>query len=271
MELQPPDDVSYQYLRAITGVQPKSSKIPPLVSEFAYLSDVDIPIDCHPPVAQGEKLPQPWHGIPAGACFLKKPPLRLKGGNDGGNDVVQPGLKRVSFGIFRTCDQFVDAAVAAGHPVSKESRLPNVLQEAVSFVTQTPPRDVARHRLHALKFWLERAKQLTPEEASFHSNLPSSLKEILAPKRLLLWKEMMEHYGYPDCDVFNEVVEGVQLSGVAPFVESFDQCFKPAKITEAELASTARAARVGLLASIRSSGDPTIDARVALWLVGWAH
>lgn len=72
----------------------------------------------------------------------------------------------------------------------------------------------------------------------------------------------MVHYNYPDCEVFDEVVEGIQLSGVAPFVQSFEQCFKPAKITEAELASTARAARVGLLASIRSSGDPDVDDEV---------
>ena len=71
-ELQPPDDVSYQYLRAITGVQPKSSKIPPLVSEFAYLADFDLCQSLPPPILPGEKLQKEWNGIPAGACLLKK-------------------------------------------------------------------------------------------------------------------------------------------------------------------------------------------------------
>ena len=53
-ELQPPDDISYQYLRAITGVQPKSSKLPPLVSEFAYLEDLDVCQSSTPPVLPGE-------------------------------------------------------------------------------------------------------------------------------------------------------------------------------------------------------------------------
>ena len=186
-ELQPPDDVSYQYLRAITGVQPKSSKIPPIVSEFAYLADFDICQSLPPPILPGEKLQKEWNGIPAGACLLKKPPLRLNGGKD-----LQPGMKRLTFGVFRTCDQFVEAAVAAGHPVNKESRLPSVLHEAVNFVTSHSLKDIAKHRLDSLKYWLERARALRTDESELHACLPAPLKSILAPKRLLLWKEMME-------------------------------------------------------------------------------
>lgn len=72
----------------------------------------------------------------------------------------------------------------------------------------------------------------------------------------------MEHFNYPDCEVFDEVVSGTRLSGVAPAVPSFDACFKPAKLTESELASTARANRIGLLRSVRSSGDAFIDSEV---------
>lgn len=42
----------------------------------------------------------------------------------------------------------------------------------------------------------------------------------------------------------------------------FEPGFKPAKITEDELASSARASRVALLASVRSSGDDEIDREV---------
>ena len=171
-------------------------------------------------------------------------------------------MKRLSFGVFRSCDQFVEAAVVAGHPVKKDSRLPSVLQEAVDFVTNHSVRDTAVYRLDTLRFWLDRAKALPSEESSLHESLPTAVREILEPKRLLLWKEMMEFYGYPDSSVYDEVTEGIQLAGTAPHVPFFDQCFKPGKITEEELASSARAARVGLLASIRSSGDADIDSEV---------
>ena len=70
-ELCLPDETSYPYLRSITGVQPKSSRLPPLVSEFARFIDVMVPNDCVPPVVPGEKLNEQWLHIPAGACLLK--------------------------------------------------------------------------------------------------------------------------------------------------------------------------------------------------------
>jgi len=110
-----------------------------------------------------------------------------------------------------------------------------------------------------------------------HKSLHPSLKGILAPKRLLLWKEMLEYYQYPDVSVFDEVVSGITLSGAAPDVPFFEPGFKLAKITENELASSAKASRVALLASVRSSGDAEIDREVfdktqdevaCGWLVG---
>ena len=257
-ELSMPDEVSYQYLRSITGVQPKSSKLPPLVSEFATFMDIDVTFDCVPPVPPGEKLQTPWMGILTGACFLKKL-MRLTGGDKLECD---PGLKRLTFGIYRSCDQFISCATNAGHPVGREARLPAALREAIDFLEMHTAKQVTAHRLGELKHWLSRARELAEEEALFHASLPKSLKEILAPKRLLLWKEMLVHYGYPDGDVFSEVTEGIELSGAAPHVASFDPCFKPAKITEDELDSTARAGRAGLLASVRSSGDDFIDKEV---------
>lgn len=257
-ELAMPDELSYQYLRSVTGVQPKSNKLPPLVSEFATFIDVEVERSVHPPVAPGDKLSSPWRNIPAGACLLKKP-LRLTGGVEPKNGL---DTKRLTFGIYRTCEQFIGRAVTAGHPVGKEARLPRVLREAVDFVVTHPTRQVAEHRLGELKRWLARAKALTIKEAELHSSLPDTMRGILAPKRLLLWREMLMHYGYPDSEVFCEVVEGICLSGKAPHVASFEPCFKPAKITESELASTARSERVGMLASIRSSGDDFIDSEV---------
>ena len=257
-ELAMPDELSYQYLRSVTGVQPKSSKLPPLVSEFATFLDVEVKRSVNPPIAPGEKLSSPWMNVPVGACLLKKP-LRLTGGVE---PKIDPDTKRLTFGIYRSCDQFISRAVVAGHPVGKEARLPHVLREAVDFVVNHSARQVAEHRLGVLKHWLARARELSNKEAQLHTTLPEAMRGILAPKRLLLWREMLLHYGYPDSEVFGEVIEGVCLSGKAPHVASFEPCFKPAKITEAELASTARSARVGMLASIRSSGDDFIDSEV---------
>ena len=141
-------------------------------------------------------------------------------------------------------------------------RLPAALKEAVDMVTSSSVKQITEHRLKALKHWLSRAKALNHDEEKLHEGLPDGLRDILAPKRLLLWKEMLTWYGYPDAGVFDEVVGGIELSGTTCFVPSLEAGFKPAKITEAELAATARASRIGLLSSVRSSGDDFIDGEV---------
>ena len=110
----------------------------------------------------------------------------------GDNKNCQPGYKRLSFGVFHTTEQFVQKAVLAGHPVGSESRLPAALKEAVDMVTSSSVKQITEHRLKALKHWLSRAKALNHDEEKLHEGLPDGLRDILAPKRLLLWKEMME-------------------------------------------------------------------------------
>ena len=261
-ELTFPENVSYQHMRSVTGIQPKASKMPPLVPEFLTYIDLDLPESTVVPVEPGATLPTAWNHVPAGACFLKKPRRLNRGDNENDTKNSQPGCRRFSFGIFHTPEQFIQKAVAAGHPVGTEARLPQVLREAVDLICSRPPKQLMDHRLCALKYWLSRAKALKCDEELLHASLPPGLQDILAPKRLLLWKEMLVHHGYPDVEVFDEVVSGVDLAGPACFVPSFEAGFKPAKITETELASTARTARVGLIASVRSSGDDFIDREV---------
>ena len=289
----PPDEVSYQYLRSVVGVQPKASKIAPLVSEFHTVVSVPMPVGCKVPIQPGDKLPSPWLNVPAGSCLLKKPPLRLNGGNSGGNSggnpsginnrapsgnqphslaqvnpVISPNASvgkipnMLHFGIYRSCEQFISAASWAGHPAGKETRLPSALKDVLKFLSLKSPKEVAVHRLDTLNFWLDRGRCLCDKEKMLHESLHPSLRHILAPKRLLLWKEMLEYYQYPDVAVFDEVISGVTLSGAAPDVPFFEPGFKPAKITEGELASSAKASRLALLASVRSSGDVEIDREV---------
>ena len=213
--------------------------------------------------------------MPSGSCLLKRPPLRLNGGsgvnnnNDMSNNVqpdspcgISPLNNVLHFGVYRSSAQFVTAAANAGHPAGGESTLPNALSEAINFVACHSVHEVAQHRLSTLKYWLDRGKALTEAEKDLHNSLHPSIKDILAPKRLLLWKEMLAFYHYPDIAVFDEVVSGVCLSGPAPTVPFFEPSFKPARITESELALSARASRVALLASVRSSGDAEIDSEV---------
>ena len=170
-------------------------------------------------------------------------------------------ISALFFGVYRSCEQFVNDAVVAGHPVGKTSKLPGALQEAVDFVAANSMYKVAKHRHDTLAFWLSRAKALSDQEADL-KGLPPSLQSILGPSACCCGRRCWNFYSYPDLEVFDEVVNGTHLAGAAPVVPAFDSCFKPAKITMKELSSSAKASRTSLLASIRSSGDPEIDQTV---------
>ena len=284
-ELVSPDTVSYQYLRAIVGAQPKASKLPPILSEFARIVRVPVSLSCLP-VQVGQSLSLPFAGVPAGAKLLRRPPLRINGGFDdniGGH--VNSGLNNgegngdnlthwAYFGIYRSCNDFVEAAVKASHPVSRSNRLPQVLQEAIDVISSRSMFQLAKERHSTLEYWLGRAKALTPLEKKLHDGFPQELGRILSPKRLLLWKEMLCYYGYPDVAVFDEVTAGIHLAGASSAVPAFEPCFKPAKVSVGELAASAKSARSTLLTSIRSSGDDEIDSTVHAKIVeeldcGW--
>ena len=290
IEFSEPESLSYQYLRSVVGTQPKASKLPPLLSEYSHVLCLNVPPDGLP-LQPGQQLKQSIHHVPSGARLLRRPPLRLNGGkmdngvNNVGNrpdynhpsnklgnpsavesnpvDHQIPQNKQVAyFGVYRTGKQFVHAAVEAGHPVGRSAKLPGPLHEAVQCVATLSIGELSKRRHAALAYWLERGKSLCGEEAALKSCLPMSLKQILAPKRLLLWKEMLHYYGYPDCEVFDEVVSGIDLAGPVSVVAAFDPCFKPAKLSVTELAQTAKASRVALLRTVKSSGDAEIDSTV---------
>eukprot|EP00438_Fugacium_kawagutii_P031390 Skav210360 [mRNA] locus=scaffold2370:122616:124334:- [translate_table: standard] len=70
---------------------------------------------------------------------------------------------------------------------------------------------------------------------------------------------MLVHYGYPDLGIYDEVVNGFELTGVVPHTPCHDITSKPAKLTVSELHSTSEASKQSVLRSIGSSGDSELD------------
>ena len=129
---------------------------------------IDVAHDTPLPIVPGDKLPKPWQTVPAGACLLKKQIVR----SNGGMGKIQPGMKRVSFGVFRSSQEFVKTAVLAGHPISRETKLLVALDAAVDFLNNNPMHVVARHRLTELERWLDRAKALVEDDCTIRLTRP---------------------------------------------------------------------------------------------------
>ena len=196
IEFAEPESISFQYLRAVVGTQPKASKLPPLLSEYSHVLCLQVPPDGLP-VQYGQQLQHALQHVPPGSRLLRRPPLRLNGGKKGskkgsgdkpcGDKLCDDNLNWPAgpfkspekpcpgkpssehthalqdqpvayFGVYRTGLQFVDAAVKAGHPVGRSAKLPGPLHEAVQCVATVPIGELAKRRHAVLAYWLERAR-----------------------------------------------------------------------------------------------------------------
>ena len=163
-------------------------------------------------------------------------PVVAQRSRGGGSGVVVPGAGRradntsasvnpnhleQAWGIPFDPDEFVTAAVKAGHPHKLGSLLPNM---------QKPIHELREIRVNWFKRWVNRAAELAKEEEKLKKTMDEHTSRILAPKRLLLWKEMLQEAGYSDLGVFDEVSQGTVLAGEVAQTGVFEQKFKPADL-----------------------------------------
>ncbi|CAE7221043.1 Pol [Symbiodinium sp. CCMP2592] len=241
-----------------------ASKFPALVSEHQQV--LLVRGQFHWPVARMERLKSdfqlPPHldcalrVLPAGAQLLRITRTVKKGVGSGfsGEEWVS------AWGVPRDPQEFVAAAIRAGHPCKWEAALPQVLQNAIQRNASSSSEQLARDRAIFFKTWLSRAKELESEEASFKASLAPHVSSILAPKRLLLFKELLSAYECPDPEVFDEITHGIRLTGQTPHTGIFPPAFKPSARQADDLEQWAPGARSRVLECIKPQGD--VDAVV---------
>ena len=274
--------------RAATLAQPKASKFPAFVSEHQQVvlvtGSADWPVSCMARLKADLPLPPSaccaLRVLPAGAQLLRVTLAtvnrgELRGELSSGEEAGQTAEWVSAWGIPRTLEEFVKAAIKAGHPCQMEAALPQALQQAIDRNAATSAEQLARDRALFFQKWLARAKELEPEEKKFKASLPEHVAAILAPKRLLLWKELLAHYQYPDQQVFQEVTEGIRLTGRTPATGIFPPTFKPALRQEADLHDWAPGARARVFDRIRPQGaadavvhEKTLEEREKGWAKG---
>ena len=252
-----PPPLSLAAARAETGSQPKASKLGPLVPEFKDIVQVLAPRNFTWPIAVRGRLSQPWTLPETCVSSLTTLPCHtqlLRAHSISGNN----GEQSLSvWGIPFTVEEFVQQAVAAGHPRTIASSLPDVLQNAICKMPFSAGEraKVASSRATVFANWLKRAKDLEVDESNLKSAMPAEVRKILKPKRLLLWKSIMKEFGYPDQSVFEEVLHGSDLVGEVPPTGIFTEKFKPAESSVDALMARAPAARAAMIRSIRTQGE----------------
>ena len=176
----------------------------------------------------------------------------------------ETGVYEQTWGVPWTPHEFVKQAVKGGHPRLLQSFLPEELQEAIHCCAHMSDADLIHMRSKWVQRWAARANspELKEKEKNLKTSMPKHLARLLEPKRLLLWKEMLEDLGYDDLDVVNEVVEGTDLLGEVPLTGIFPQQFKAATTTVAQLKSESAQRVQSVLRRTYSSGDFALDKKV---------
>ena len=125
------------------------------------------------------------------------------------------------------------------HPMDSFDHLEATTRYALQFNLKHPQHVVKLERkknlLHAKLLKLK----LAPMEKELHDGMHASVAKVVADKQILLWKSLLEHYGYDDMPVVNFLTHGVRLVGSHDTPSCYPEQLKPATLTEDSLRSSA--------------------------------
>ena len=266
-ELQEDDSAFMQVARAATQPWSKQSKLPPLVSEHKTIQTITGPRSHLPsmPVRQHLSSDHTFQQItvPAEAQLLRVTPKSLTGekhGGDSGDDAED--IVQHAYGIPFSKEEFIQQAVIAGHPKSFLKALPKEIECALHDHFNLSRSQLASKRSRWLSRQLEQAVLLKPQEDVLKSSMPQHIQKILAPKRLCLFKQILNEIGYIDVGVVDLLINGGNLVGPIPEGDVFPKHFRPNVHSVEQLMSNASLYRNAVLTSASLTGDEEVDKKL---------
>ena len=247
--------------RQLFTTQPRQQKLKPIISEFGYVLKFAVNLNA----AQSFVLEQ---DCPKGAKILSRQ--------------VQRGFKRdvflaiphakmasevcegetfelISVGVPRDPQQFIAAAVELGHPRFLLARLEPQASESVNHLLGDA-RNVTLLRTGFLKKWMHRAQERQEKEEALHRSLPDHLQQVLAGKRLLLWREILSELEYPDVKIIDEILQGFPMTGWVNESGVFQQDVRPPEMTVQQLQGIALGMNHAVVDSLRNAPVTELDA-----------
>ena len=145
----------------------------------------------------------------------------------------------VKYGVYHTPKQFLSRAHQVQHPMDSTDHLESVTKSALDFIFQYPTHVVKLERKKNLLQAKLMSVQLAGAERELHQALPPSLAKVLEGKQLLLWKGLLEKYGYDDMGVVPFMFEGVKLVGVQDAPPCYPPLLRPATLVAEDLQASA--------------------------------
>ena len=166
------------------------------------------------------------------------------------------------FGIPWEPEEFMERSFSVNHPMDETNALPTELRFAVQQMASKSPAQIASLRLDFFKLWSKRAEELIPAEQELRSKMDPKVDIAVKSKRIALFGEMLEFYGYPDTGVLDELKLGASLTGDVAATGMLPAKFTPALLTEQSLRAQSKLRREHVERDCAGSGDPEVDKEV---------
>ena len=218
-----------------TAAQGKQSrKHPPLIPEFHHF----VKQRSSTPLAPGSKLVAP----------------HLGGESREEPEHAMEQMDKVGF--YHTPKQFLSLASNALHPMDTTDHLEKVTSYALDYNLKYPAELIKVERKKNLLLAKLVAAQTQQQEAKLHASFPPSLQKVLAGKRLLVWKHLLEKFEFDDMEVYSFMTNGVKLVGAHDTPTCFPEKLKPATLTQQDLEASAVWRRKAIVGKHRKTDDP---------------
>ena len=157
---------------------------------------------------------------------------------------------------------FVSEALRVAHPMDGTRALPDELRFAIGQMAKLTSAEVARKRADFFMYWNQRAQDLKVKEQEIRSQMDPLVSHAVKRKKLALFSEMLEFYGYSDKSVVDELVQGASLVGDVAITHMLPVKFNPALLTEESLRKQSAMRRPLIERDHKSSGDHEVDLEV---------
>ena len=114
----------------------------------------------------------------------------------------------LEFGVRWSPEEFVAEARKAEHPSSFENLLPHELGTAIRKNFEMSEHALGQRRTEMIRKWIARANDLVNQEELLKKEMSTNRRSILASKRLLLFKSLLEDAGHADNELCDDLAKG---------------------------------------------------------------
>ena len=224
--------------RVAAGRQPRGRRAQAMLPEDGQVVEVEVKgaRDCHK-VAN-------WSGrsktdtfvagrvFPAGTRILHRFPSNE--GEDHG-DEHDGGAMKVVFGIPMTPEEAVRRAHLLQHPFDTTFQTPDHVLDSMFQVLTKGSQEVHDERVRRLKWMKAKVAELEGQEHELHAGMETKVAEVMAPKKLLLFAELIKMVGYADSHLIEDMCRGMQITGEGRVTGCFAQECKPPVLDREDL------------------------------------